>query len=785
MKLVKFVALALLLMPTIFAACNNAGDDDSGEAVNCSAFTEADSCGDEDACVWINAANLRAFVPQADNGLCVTTAEAIQLIGCEDEDGDGHDGFDADYCATGDDYCDGDLNNWTENGCTECADADSDFQYFGCDSYVDFAGPDCNDNDRYENPANSETAYNGKDDDCNPDTPDDDLDGDGYDKDDECDDTDGTIWQQVTFYPDNDNDGYGFGAVETECLGDTLPAGFSENADDCNDSLFSINPGLPETPYNDIDDDCNPDTPDDDLDNDGHLNADDCDDSDQTTWQIFNAYLDADDDGFGGGDLVELCSGVAMPDGYTVQGGDCDDTDSASWQLVGSYLDVDGDGYGSGNLTDLCIGTALPENYTLQGGDCIDTDDAHWFDCGVCADIDGDDHGTDCDLGEDCNESDYEVFYGQVEIVNLKDDDCDGIIDESAEFDELFLPPTAAEIAAVRPDIVRTATVTSPCVIGEIIEENSVDLSQFGLGENNSFTYRVSHLQYTSDNKIIQGVIVEPVSIYLLNYPYVFSSKKFPTIVYNHPTGDITPTEISAMSLMVISGILYKGNINIINPSLYTIIASAWRGWSVIDEDHRSEGIKDFYAEEVTDQVNLIECARRLSTSTDHHHLDMTNFMTFGVSYGGGMSVHTALQTPNNMKCAVDIVGPTNLFDIYFKKAAFEVLNGAEPPIDNPVYDLILIPWGDGLMSTEMARREMILRSPLYFADMIDDPIDIHHGNADELVPYQNSVDLHERLDELGSTNTFHTYNGADHTTAATLATTAAAGYVYDCLYPE
>lgn len=52
---------------------------------------------------------------------------------------------------------------------------------------------DCDDRDANVNPGVSEVIYNGVDDDCDPNTPDDDLDGDGFALVDDCDDSDPTV----------------------------------------------------------------------------------------------------------------------------------------------------------------------------------------------------------------------------------------------------------------------------------------------------------------------------------------------------------------------------------------------------------------------------------------------------------------------------------------------------------------------------------------------------------------------------------------------------------------
>ncbi len=288
-----------------------------------------------------------------------------------------------------------------------------------------------------------------------------DADGDGFDVDEDCDDTlpevhpdaeercngvdddcDGEVDEGValTLWPDGDGDGFGAGTVPaTAC---EAPAGYSERDGDCDDHDPTVHPEAEEL-CNGVDDNC-----------DGVA-----DDGTEEIW-----YADADGDGYGDPDSwVEACG---APSGHVAAGGDCDDTDAnvhpGAEELcdlddddcdgradLGEvslwYEDLDGDGYGDPASAE---STCDPEpGWVQQGGDCEPTEAGiHPAAAETCNEVDDDcDGGTDEDfdldgdgyleqscadtlgMDVDCDDSDAEVHPGASEICDDGlDNDCDG-----------------------------------------------------------------------------------------------------------------------------------------------------------------------------------------------------------------------------------------------------------------------------------------------------------------------------------------------------------------------
>ena len=273
-----------------------------------------------------------------------------------------------------------------------CAPADQD-----ADGYIAGDGPrqDCDDNDLRVNPAAEEVPYDGKDNDCNSDTPDDDLDGDGFAANGDCDDEDPDSYPGAAEacdgidndcddvidnnagpvrYADADGDGFGDPA---DFANFCQPVdGYSDEAGDCDDDDADVNPDAVEV-CNETDDDCNG-IVDDDADDARILYADSDGDGfgvSQPTLATCNLgnvpnWSENDDDCNDGSQSiapgkVERCDGIDN---------DCNDKIDDGAGAPGSwYLDYDGDGKGDSS-TEVEACDAPTSLYVDEGGDADDTD---------------------------------------------------------------------------------------------------------------------------------------------------------------------------------------------------------------------------------------------------------------------------------------------------------------------------------------------------------------------------------------------------------------------------
>lgn len=338
----------------------------------------------------------------ADNQDNDCDGEIDELI---EADADG-DGFVANSCGTGPDCDDGDadiypgqpeLCDQRDNDCDGLVDEELEFLDFFVDADADgFGDPD-------SQPLSSCAAVAGRidnADDCN-DAAGDINPGQGERcnlRDDNCDErVDEGSDALATFYEDGDGDDYGRPDGDTLVgCSEAMEEGWTLDGTDCDDTRDTVHPDQPDATCDGIDDNCNRS-----IDEDAGVAA---------YWE------DSDGDGYGAGEVVEVCPARAPAD-HVTRDGDCLDTDSSAFpnnpldddcdgvdsdcngaidddaDFESWYTDVDGDGWGTGDLMTTCGG---------HGGATVDGD----CDDGV-ATINPAGLDADCDgLDQDCSGTD-------------------------------------------------------------------------------------------------------------------------------------------------------------------------------------------------------------------------------------------------------------------------------------------------------------------------------------------------------------------------------------------
>jgi hypothetical protein len=337
---------------------------------------------------------------------------------------------------------------------------------------------DCDDNQRYVNPAQIEFC-DGLDNDC------DGIRDDGL--------------PSFVYFRDNDGDGFGNPLMDTSSCFLVEPIGYTKISGDCNDTNPNISPNSVEICDN-IDNNCSGQADEGlvtrryfrDLDGDGFgtlqkdttvcdLNppvgysifANDCNDLAKKIFptateecdnidnncnnQIdeglpkYLYYEDKDNDGYGNNDKDTMLCAISSPFGYSTIGADCNDSDktiypgaselcdnkdnNCSGQIdegftVSRYFrDLDRDGYGSSSMDTLVCASAIPIGYSSFSNDCDDYDD--------------------------------KIYPGATELCDNKDNDCSGIADDGLVQNIYYFDNDGDGFGTLQKDTI-TCTTTAP-----------------------------------------------------------------------------------------------------------------------------------------------------------------------------------------------------------------------------------------------------------------------------------------------------------------------------------
>ncbi len=242
-------------------------------------------------------------------------------------------------------------------------------------------GGDCDDTDAAVSPAAAETC-DGGDDDC-----------------------DGTVDEDSavdapTWYADADADGFGTATSTTRAC--ALPGGYSATSGDCNDADAAVSPAAEER--------C------DGLDNDCDGLTDDPTAVDASVW-----YADADADGFG--DAATPSVACTTPPGYVATADDCDDTDGSTWPSADEYCD---------GVDNNCDGV-VDEDAAVDVVTWYRDADHDGYGTPTATDLDCDKPAGYAATDDDCNDANAAVSPGDSEVCDAGgvDEDCDGLVDDA------------------------------------------------------------------------------------------------------------------------------------------------------------------------------------------------------------------------------------------------------------------------------------------------------------------------------------------------------------------
>jgi dipeptidyl aminopeptidase/acylaminoacyl peptidase len=217
-------------------------------------------------------------------------------------------------------------------------------------------------------------------------------------------------------------------------------------------------------------------------------------------------------------------------------------------------------------------------------------------------------------------------------------------------------------------------------------------------------------IKYLSDGLKVVAFILKPKG----------EGSKFPVMIYNRG-GNREFGKITKKTLTYIS---YLSSNN------YVVLASQYRG------NDGGQGREEFGGKDVNDVLNLIKMAKSLP------FIDLTRIVMLGFSRGGMMTC-LAIKHGAEIKAAAVVGGVTDLGQLY---------NDRDEGMKNVIRELVGI-----------NKKEWVERSAYYWAENIDVPILILHGEDDWRVKVSQAKKLAERLKELGKVHELVVFPEGDH----------------------
>ena len=302
------------------------------------------------------------------------------------------------------------------------------------------------------------------------------------------------------------------------------------------------------------------------------------------------------------------------------------------------------------------------------------------------------------------------------------------------DLEALFAPPTSAEIAAVLADW--SSRDVSPQ--GFRVEQQA----SVPLGSGVPATLRV--VSHTVEGARHYGAIIAPNGM---------SARSAPVLVYAHG-GDGGAGVEEALLLSAAQGSLGGRFVWVVPSFRSEALRAGPSSWT-------SEGPASPWDRDVDDALALLN-----ATLANTPAADPSRIAVLGFSRGAGVGLLMAVRDPR-IDQVVEFFGPTDFLGRHVREIVEEALRGQLRNLPGlAVLNARYVqPFGQGTLSPTEMRRQLLLRSPAYFADRMRG-VQVHHGTEDAVVDVSHAESLIDELEDLGRRPPdfeFHIYPGGGH----------------------
>jgi dipeptidyl aminopeptidase/acylaminoacyl peptidase len=297
--------------------------------------------------------------------------------------------------------------------------------------------------------------------------------------------------------------------------------------------------------------------------------------------------------------------------------------------------------------------------------------------------------------------------------------DASGPIVAGVNLDELFAPPTAAEIAAVGDEWDgRDASAQQLDVL-------LVDTVPVGTAAQ--VTVRiVSHMV---GDALHYGAVVAPAGA---------PAASRPLLVVGHGGDDGIDIDDTLL-------LLGFGLADAVNDFVFVVPSFRSEPLVFHDVEYRSGGTPSPWDRDVDDALALLNAAGEVAPEADTSRIGVLGF-----SRGAGVGLLMAIREPR-IDAVVEFFGPTDFFGTFVQDVVEEALLGTPRNLPG-LADLdaqFIQPLKRGELTIQDVRLELVRRSPVYFVDRLPQ-VQVHHGVADSTVLVSQAERLIEVMRQAG-----------------------------------